>query len=177
MRRRVSQTCPPSGWPASFPSSAAASPSSSTKPWYSVASSRFRPSAKVCLASSRRSLPAAVSRQAALSGNQGNAQLAANCPAISARMWLLADDPWLGSRASHSWWWWSCWRKARLPSNSGPAPVQPCSSRRIHTQDSSRTPSSIPLVQWMPDRNGFAAHQERSWVATAFAYRSSPVRW
>ena len=177
MRRRVSQTWPPSGWPASSPSRAAARPSSSTKPWYSVASSRFRPPANVCLASSRRSVAAAVSRQAALSGNQGNAQLAANCPAISARMWLLADDPWLGSRASHSWWWWSCCRKVRLPSNSGPAPAQPSSSRRIQTQDSSRTPSSMPLVQWMPDRNGLAAHQERSWVATASAYRSSPSRW
>ena len=169
MAASSSQTWSSRGCPAASPSRAAARPSSSTKPWYSLASSRLRPSGKVWRASSRRSPVAAARRQAGLSGNQGKAQAAANRPASSARMWLLADDPWLGMAASHSWWWRSCWRNTRLPSNSGPAPAQPSSSRRIHTHDSSRTPSSIPLVQWMPDRNGLAAHQERSWAATACA--------
>ena len=49
--------------------------------------------------------------------------------------------------------------------------AQSSSSRRTHAQALSRTPSSMPLVQCTPDRNGFAVHQERSCRSTASAYR------
>ena len=52
---------------------------------------------------------------------------------------------------------------------------QPSSSRRTHAQEISRMPSSMPLVQWTPERNGLAAHQERRWRRRARRRRSSSV--
>ena len=43
-----------------------------------------------------------------------------------------------------------------LCSNRSPTFGQSSSSRRIHTHETSRTPASIPLVQWTPVRNGFS---------------------
>ena len=114
-------------------------------------------------------MAAAVARQPALSGNQGNAQAAANWPAISATMWLLADDPRLGKPGQPLLVVVELPQEGRVALEQRPGPGQPSSSRRIHTQDSSRMPSSMPLVQWTPDRNGLAAHQERSWAAAASA--------
>ena len=47
--------------------------------------------------------------------------------------------------------------------------------RRIQVQLTSRMPSSIPLVQWIPDRNGFSCHQARRWEPARSAWRRSPV--
>ena len=70
--------------------------------------------------------------------------------------WLLAEDPRLRNAARCSWCQRSWASACGLSSKRSPTPGQSSSSRRIHTQLVSRTPSSIPLVQWMPDRNGFA---------------------
>jgi ATP-dependent HslUV protease ATP-binding subunit HslU len=40
------------------------------------------------------------------------------------------------------------------------------SERRIQTQEINLMPSSIPLVQWTPERKGFSDHQERKCRAT-----------
>ena len=50
-----------------------------------------------------------------------------------------------------------------------PRPASSSSSRRIQAKLISRTPSSMPLVQLTPDRNGLAAHQDRSWASTRSA--------
>ena len=41
------------------------------------------------------------------------------------------------------------------------SPGHPSSSLRAHAQAIRRSPSSIPLVQWTPDKKGFLAHHER----------------
>ena len=57
---------------------------------------------------------------------------------------------------------------------TGPlTPGQSSSRRRIQARLIRRMPTSMPLVQCTPDRNGFSRHQERSWSATRRAYASS----
>ena len=102
-------------------------------------------------------------------GNHGNAQLAASCPAASAITWLLADEPRLSNAARYSWCQRICRSARSLCSKRSATPGQPSSSRRIQAKLISRTPSSMPLVQLTPDRNGFSRHQERSWSATRCA--------
>ena len=48
-------------------------------------------------------------------------------------------------------------------------PGQSSSRRRIQARLIRRTPSSMPLVQCTPDRNGFSCHHDRSWSATRSA--------
>src|SRR5262245_14813684 len=112
------------------------------------------PEGNVLLASERDSKDAASRRHRSLSGNQGKAQLAASCPAASAIRWLFADDPRLSNAARYSW----CQRIWRTVvserSNSATTPGQLSSSLRIQARLISRTPTSMPLVQFTPDRNG-----------------------
>lgn len=89
--------------------------------------------------------------------------------------WLFAEEPRLGKAASQRWWCQIWFRATGLPSNSSAAPGQPSSSRRTHTQDSSRMPSSMPLIQWTPRSGGLASHHDRRCSATRSAYRSFPV--
>ncbi|MGX1365891.1 hypothetical protein RKD19_001250 [Streptomyces canus] len=89
--------------------------------------------------------------------------------------WLLAEEPRLGKAASQRWWCQIWFRATGLSSNRPAAPGQPSSRRRIHTQDSSRMPSSMPLIQWTPRRGGLADHHDRRCSATRSAYRSFPV--
>ncbi len=89
--------------------------------------------------------------------------------------WLFAEDPRLGKAASQRWWCQIWCSATGLPSNRAAAPGQPSSSRRIHTQDSSRMPNSMPLIQCTPRSGGLAAHHDRRCSATRSAYRSFPV--
>ncbi len=108
-------------------------------------------------------------------GNQPNAQDAASCPAASATAWLFAEEPRLGNAASQRWWCQIWSSAAGFSSNSAGAPAQPSSSKRTHTHDSSRMPSSMPLTQWAPRSGGLASHHDRRCAATRSAYRSFPV--
>ena len=99
----------------------------------------------------------------------GKAQAAATWPASSATRWLFADDPRLGKAASQRWWCRIWCTASGLSSKSAAAPGQPSSSRRTQTQDSSRMPSSIPLIQCTPRIGGFAAHHDFRWSATRCA--------
>ena len=77
--------------------------------------------------------------------------------------WLLADEPRLRKAARYSLVPPDLAQRPRgCPRTGRPTPGQSSSSRRTHAQLISRTPSSIPLVQWTPERNGFAAHHDRS---------------
>ncbi len=88
---------------------------------------------------------------------------------------MFADEPRLGNAASQRWWC-QIWSSATgFSSNSAGAPAQPSSSRRIHTHDSSRMPSSMPLTQWTPRSGGLASHHDRRCAAARSAYRSFPV--
>ena len=109
---------------------------------------------RCCGAAARPATAARSARQRGDSGNQSNAQAAANCPAASAMTWLFAEDPRLGKAASQRWWCQIWCSATGLPSNSSAAPGQPSSSRRTHTQDSSRMPSSMPLIQCTPRSGG-----------------------
>ncbi len=175
IRSSTRRTDTGTGTPAASASATAARPSSSTSPWYSVASSRLRPERNVFARNCRSSDRSASARQRAEDGNHPNAQDAASCPAASATTWLLADEPRLGNAASQRWWCQIWWCATGLSSNSAAAPGQPSSSRRIHTHDSSRMPSSMPLTQCTPRSGALAAHQDRRCAATRSAYRSSPV--
>ena len=101
-------------------------------------------------------------RQRALSANHGNAQLPASNPAASAIKWLLADDPRLSNFARYSWCQRICRSAKSLCSNKSATPGHPFSRRRIQAKLIRRMPSSIPLVQLTPDRNGLDSHQDRS---------------
>ncbi len=83
--------------------------------------------------------------------------------------WLLADEPWLRNAASQRWWCQIWCSASGLSSNRAAAPGQPSSSRRTHTHEISRMPSSMPLTQCTPDSGGLAAHQDRRWSATRVA--------
>ncbi len=65
---------------------------------------------------------------------------------------------------------------AGFSSNSAGVPGQSASRARIQVQASRRSPTSMPLTQWTPCRNGFCSHHERSWRAARAAKRSSPVQ-
>ncbi len=175
IRSSTSRTVGGTGTSARSASARAARPSSSTSPWYSVASSRLRPDRKVLPRRCRSRDRSASARSRAEEGNHPKAQDAANCPAASAITWLLAEDPRLGKAASQRWWCQIWFSATGLSSNNSAAPGQPSSSRRTHTHDSSRIPSSIPLVQCTPCSGAFAPHHDRRWPATRSAYRSSPV--
>jgi hypothetical protein len=82
---------------------------------------------------------------------------------------LFADDPRLGKAARYSWCHSICRTASGSCSNRSATFGHSSSNRRIHTQDSSRIPASMPLVQWTPDRYGFARHHDLSWSATASA--------
>ena len=155
--------------PDASPSAAAASASSVTKQWYSVAISRFSPDSKVLAASSRCNRSRAVSRHSTLSAYQGKAHAATKSPAASAMTWLLADEPRLRKAARCSWCHQICRTASGLASKRSLTLGHSSSIRRIHVQLISRTPSSMPLIQLTPERNGFARHHDRSCLATASA--------
>ncbi len=175
IRSSTSRTDAGTGTRAASASASAARPSSRTRPWYSVASSRLRPEGKVLARNCRSRERSASARHRAESGNQSKAQAAANCPAASAITWLFAEEPRLGKAASQRWWCHTCRTASGFSSNSPAAPGQPSSSRRIHTHETSRMPSSMPLTQCTPRSGGLAAHHDRSCPATRSAYRASPV--
>ena len=77
---------------------AAASSISSTNRWYSLACSRFSPSACVCAAACSTSPARAQLAHSAVSANHGKAAVAATSPASSATRWLFADEPRLWKR-------------------------------------------------------------------------------
>ena len=118
---------------------------------------------------------AALTRHFSLSSNQSKAQLATSCPAASAITWLLADEPRLLKAARYCWCQYTCSRASTFASNSAAAPCQPSRRRRIHTQEMSRSPSSMPLVQWMPERKGFSAHHDAAERPPPRRRRSSPL--
>ena len=63
-------------------------------------------------------------RHRPLSGNHGNAQLAASCPAASAITWLFAEDPLLSNAARYSWCQWICRSARSLRSKRSATPAR-----------------------------------------------------
>ena len=78
-------------------------------------------------------------------------------------------SPWLSNAARYSWCQRICRSASSLCSKRSATGGQSSSSRLIQAKLISRTPSSMPLVQLTPDRNGFSRHQDRSCSATRSA--------
>ena len=136
-----------------------------------MASSRFTPLAKVLARSSRWSCRAASSRQRVAlgvpgegaggrepAGRLGHDVVVGRGAAAPEGREVLLVPPDLAQRVGFS-------------SKRSADPGQSSRSRRTQTQLVSRTPSSMPLVQCTPDRNGLAATRTGAARSTTSAYR------